>query len=239
MPKMPKWLGDFSEKAFKKAYKPTIVTEVEYYHKLLKRIRYQGEMLMEVDWKPAQEVEFRVTDTEYRHYTPLRWNSIEGYTDVLFYLHGRGPGSRWADQIKVGDEVMLIGPGGKFVMPPDQWNVVMLGDETTLSAFKSMKERLPHGAYSPCMLEMGVHALNWPSMIGLSATTLETNPNYRGQVLEDWLDDFLVMNQTEVTFFLSGNANTIKRLRKKLIAKKVAARSIISKPYWMEGKEGL
>lgn len=239
MPKMPKWMGDLSEKAFKSAYKQTVVTEVEYYHKLLKRIRYQGEILKETDWIAAQEVEFRVTDTEYRHYTPLCWNNIEGYVDVLFYLHGLGPGSQWADHIGVGDEVSLIGPGGKFIMPPDQWRVVMMGDETTLSAFKGMKDALPHGAHAPCILEMQEYARDWPALIGLNATTLNTVSHNRGRVLEDWLLGFLDTDTDETVFFLSGNANTIKGLRKLLIAKKVPAKNIVSKPYWMEGKEGL
>lgn len=60
MPGMPKWLADFSEKTFKAAYKQTVITEVEYYAPKLKRIRYQGDALKSIEWKPAQEVEFRV-----------------------------------------------------------------------------------------------------------------------------------------------------------------------------------
>lgn len=239
MPTMPKWLGDFSEKAFKSSYKPTVVTQVEYYDKLLKRVRYQGESLMEVNWLPAQEIEFRVTATAYRHYTPLCWNNAEGYADVLFYLHGQGPGSSWADQLEVGDEVNLIGPGGKFVLPPDQWEVLLLGDETSLSAFKSMKDKLHQGAYAPCVLEMEHHTTHWPALIGLDATLLKTIPNHRGQILEEWLMDFLETNLREVAFYLNGNANTIKRLRKLLLAHKIPAKRIMSKPYWMEGKAGL
>jgi NADPH-dependent ferric siderophore reductase len=60
MPRMPKWLADFSEKTFKAAYKQTVITEVEYYAPKLKRIRYQGDALRSIEWKPAQEVEFRL-----------------------------------------------------------------------------------------------------------------------------------------------------------------------------------
>lgn len=239
MPRMPKWLGDFSEKTFKSAYKKTIITEVEYYATQLKRIRYQGEELKSVDWRAAQEVEFRVSETEYRHYTPLCWNNIDGYTDVLFFLHGQGPGSHWAARLALGDEVNLIGPAGKFVLPADQWNVVMMGDETTLSAFKGMKELLPIGAFAPCILELDAHAAEWPGLIGLSATVLKTIPQERGRVQMEWLRDFLQKEVKQSLFFLSGNATTIKDLRKLLLSKKVPAKNIFSKPYWMEGKAGL
>lgn len=236
---MSKWLGDLSQKTFKSAYKSTVVTEVEYYDKYLKRIRYQGDDLKPVDWKPSQEVEFRVTDTEYRHYTPLCWNNIEGYTDVLFYLHGKGPGSLWAERIEVGEEILLIGPGGKFVMPPEADHVVMMGDETTLSAFKGMSDRLPHSIHKTCVLELGETSLQWAVKIGLSATVLETLSAERGLIQEIWLEDYLHENQEKNTYFLSGNANTIKKLRNLLIKAKVPPKQIFSKPYWMEGREGL
>lgn len=127
MPSMPKWLGDFSEKVFKNAYRETVVTQTEYYDEKLKRVRYQGEDLKKVDWIPAQEIEFRINDTDYRHYTPSCWNKEKGYVDVIFYLHGRGVGSLWADSLKEGDSVMIIGPGGKFILPSKLESIVMIG----------------------------------------------------------------------------------------------------------------
>jgi len=236
---MPKWIGDLSEKAFKSYYRPVIVTDIEYYDRLLKRVRFQGEALKGVDWKPAQEVEFRVTETDFRHYTPLCWNDTEGYTDVLFYLHSQGPGSAWADRVESGLEINLIGPGGKFVLPPDRDNVAMLGDETTLSAFKSMRDVLPNDACAYCILEMEAYAHDWPSRIGLEAAVLQTKHGHRGQVLEDWLNGFLKKGGDGASFFLSGNAGTIKRLRRQLLAKKIPPGNIFSKPYWMEGRQGL
>ena len=56
MPKMPKWLGDLSEKAFKSSYSPVTVVEIQYFAKKLKRIRFQGEDLKAKQWTPAQEI---------------------------------------------------------------------------------------------------------------------------------------------------------------------------------------
>ncbi len=241
MPKMPKWLGDFSEKFFKNSFHPTIVIEVEYYHKYFKRVRFQGEELKAIDWKPAQEVEFRVSDTEYRHYTPSLWNSVEGYTDVLFFLKADGVGSRWADKLKVGNQIVLIGPGGKFVPNPADKNIVMLGDETTLSAFYGMQQAVGKDVKTTCVLEMCKDALDWHKKIGLEATAIETAEHQRGEVLRLWLQKHLlsISIENDYTYYISGNADTIKSLNRLLLKSDVSPKRIYKKPYWKEGRKGL
>ncbi|WP_430612797.1 siderophore-interacting protein [Flavobacterium sp. JP2137] len=238
---MPKWLGDLSERTFKQSYKAVTVAEVEYYAKNFKRIRFQGEALCSIPWQAAQEVEFRVSDTEYRHYTPCCWNVEQGYADVLFYLHGQGPGSLWADALTVGSALNLIGPGGKFVLPSRSHSVVMLGDETTLSAFKGMKEVIGSNAQKTCVLEMEFDALMWAKTVGLEALVLQAIAGQRGAVLEFWLQEFVQNNPAaSVTdYLLSGNAQTIAKLYKILRAAKVPSKNIYAKPYWAEGKVGL
>lgn len=240
MPRMPKWLADFSEQAFKGAYKQTVITEIEYYAPKLKRVRYQGDALRTVQWKPAQEVEFRVNDTEYRHYTPMCWNQEIGYTDVLFYLHGKGPGSDWASQLQVNDELLLIGPGGKFIIPEGSSKIVMMGDETTLSTFYGMQQQLPKGASDVhCLIECEPEAMDWPEKIGMKAVPLQRIPSFTGRVQEEWLRQHLKTAATATAYFLSGNADTIKNLRRLLVSTGVPGAQIKMKPYWLEGKKGL
>jgi NADPH-dependent ferric siderophore reductase len=240
MPRMPKWLADFSEKTFKAAYKQTVITEVEYYAPKLKRIRYQGDALRSIEWKPAQEVEFRVTDTEYRHYTPMYWNKEKGYTDVLFYLHGKGPGSSWASDLKVNDELLLIGPGGKFIIPDNSSRIVMMGDETTLSTFYGMQQQLPGGVTNiHCLIECEAEAMGWPEKIGMKAIPLQTIPSFPGRIQEEWLRQHLNTADSATAYFLSGNADTMKNLRRLLVSTGVPGAQIRMKPYWLKGKKGL
>lgn len=239
MPSMPKWLGNFSEKFFSKYYKQTIVAEIEYYDKNLKRVRYQGVELKNINWQPAQEIEFRVTDTEYRHYTPMLWNEKEGYVDVLFYLHNKGPGSLWAANLKKEDSVTLIGPAGKFVAKKEYKKTVMIGDETSLSTYYGMQKLLKSNE-TICVLEMNQNALKWAEKIGLEATVIETKNNEIGKKTEKWLENFVEQSEAkEYMYFLSGNANTIKKLRRLLVRKKINSKHIFIHPYWAEGKKGL
>lgn len=240
MPRMYKWLGDLSEKFFSSYYKQTIVSEVEYYDKKLKRVRYKGEELKNVNWQPAQEIEFRVTDTEYRHYTPMLWNKKEGYTDVLFYLHNKGPGSLWADKLEIGDKVTLIGPAGKFVANKNHKKVIMMGDETSLSTYYGMQELLKPNNNVICVLEMGKERASWADKIGLKSIILNNNTDEIGKQSEIWLKKFIQNSDAkEYIYFLSGNANTIKILRRILIKIVINSKQIFTHPYWAKGKKGL
>lgn len=240
MPRMSKWMGDLSEKFFSSYYKRTVVSEVEYYDEKLKRVRYKGEELKNVEWHPAQEVEFRVTPTEYRHYTPMLWNKKECYTDVLFYLHNKGPGSLWADNLVVGDKVMLIGPAGKFVAKKSFKKVLMIGDETSLSTYYGMQTLLKPNSETICVLEVCEGVLKWADIIGLKSIMLNTSTSQLGKKLEAWLKGFLERNDArDYMYFLSGNANTIKILRRMLVKRIVDSRQIFTHPYWAKGKKGL
>ncbi|MBV7441342.1 siderophore-interacting protein [Weeksellaceae bacterium TAE3-ERU29] len=241
MPKMPKWLGDLSEKIFSNSYKPTTISEIEYYYVNCKRVRFQGDSLKNIDWKPAQEIEFRVTNTEYRHYTPSVWNAEKGYVDVIFYLHGKGVGSNWARNLKPGDKINLIGPGGKFIFAKNTSHIVMLGDETTLGAFYGMQQMITDNHQFTCVLEVCEEAKDWANKIGLQADSLVTIPSKKGKVLMDWLHSFLHNNSTAQTsdYYISGNARTIQNLKKILLAQKISIKNIYTKPYWLENKKGL
>lgn len=241
MPKMSKWVADLSEIAYPYILKKTVISEVLYFDDALKHVRFQGDDLKEVVWQMAQEIEFRVSETEYRHYTPFIWNPAVGFTDVLFYLHGWGPGSLWASNLAVGDEVTLIGPGGKYLQLNPGQSLVMLGDETSISTFKGIQNLVNKDCKTYAVLELHREAMEWPKRIGLDAELLEQIPAYRGWVMEHWLMDFLANEEVDprMFFFLSGNANTIKKLRRILAVKNVSLTNILAKPYWLEGKEGL
>jgi hypothetical protein len=56
-------------------------------------VRFQGEGLLGIRFTPGQEVEFRVDQRCFRHYTAAAFDSLLGEVDVVFYLHGDGPGA--------------------------------------------------------------------------------------------------------------------------------------------------
>ncbi|MEL7162659.1 MAG: oxidoreductase, partial [Bacteroidota bacterium] len=92
MPRLPKWLANSVETILPGQFHPVVATEVEYLTDKLKRVRFEGD-LTGTSFVPGQVIEFRVTDNDFRHYTPTYYDRGAGVCEVLFYLHGKGPGS--------------------------------------------------------------------------------------------------------------------------------------------------
>ena len=65
----------------------------------------------------------------------------EGWLEVDVFLHGNGPTCRWAEEVEIGAEVGISGPGGGWMPPGRAW--LMAGDETALPAIARILEAAP------------------------------------------------------------------------------------------------
>ena len=83
--------------------------------------------------------------------------------DVDLVLHGDGgPASRWAQQVRPGDEIAIAGPdagyegdhGGLEFRPPSTGCLLLAGDETAVPAISGICERLPLDACGRVLLEV-------------------------------------------------------------------------------------
>ncbi|HEY9279191.1 MAG TPA: siderophore-interacting protein [Eoetvoesiella sp.] len=80
-----------------------------------------------------------------RDYTPRRYDSANNVLDIEFVLHNEGPATDWVRQARVGDQLVIAGPRGSFVIPAGfDWHI-MIGDETALPAIARRLEELPSG----------------------------------------------------------------------------------------------
>ncbi|WP_127090565.1 siderophore-interacting protein [Aquabacter cavernae] len=81
-----------------------------------------------------------------RDYTPRRFDPQALELDIDFALHQAGPATAWALQAQAGQEIVVGGPRGSFVVPPDfDWHL-LAGDETALPAMGRRLSELPEGA---------------------------------------------------------------------------------------------
>lgn len=77
-----------------------------------------------------------------RTYTMRAIDGAAGWLDVDFVLHAdAGPGSAWAAQAGVGQEIGMSGPGGRTAAPAD-W-MLLAGDDTALPAMLRIAAALP------------------------------------------------------------------------------------------------
>ncbi|WP_159911106.1 siderophore-interacting protein [Pantoea sp. 18069] len=77
-----------------------------------------------------------------RTYTMRAIDGAAGWLDVDFVLHpDAGPGSAWAAQASVGQQIGMSGPGGRTAAPAD-W-MLLAGDDTALPAMLRIAASLP------------------------------------------------------------------------------------------------
>jgi NADPH-dependent ferric siderophore reductase len=231
-----KWLADTMLKVFSSHVHQCTVQLAEYKTDRLKLLRFQADSLKDTKWWPGMEVEFRVSDTEFRYYTACDWNAEEGFVDILVYLHQQGPGSHLMDELSPGDTIALLGPGGKFLLGLAWQEYVFLGDETAIGLFLAFQHCLLYRMTFTGAIECSDESL--PASVGLELKGVRTASGERGATLLEWIDA-TPLSTTNCIYYLAGNAHTNKLLREKLKSMGVSPALIRAKAYWMEGKKGL
>jgi NADPH-dependent ferric siderophore reductase len=235
MPELPGFLSMRVERWFAR---PARVVAVEDIAPRLRRVGFEGDALRNVKYRPGQEIELRVSDTAFRHYTPAFFDAERGRMEVFFFLHGHGPGSTWGSQLVAGAKVNVLGPGGGIGFDPNAQTHVLLGDETCLGLFSALARALPGAATVAGAIEVDEGSESWPALAGLPLDPAVRNGGARGQALASWVEHSLPAIDAFV--YLAGHAGSIVALRKLVVERWGFNRSRIrTKPYWADGKRGL
>lgn len=241
MPQMPKWIGDAVETIFGAKMPLVTITETAYIHQHLKRIRFEGNF-DNISFRTGQPVAIRIDDRNYRNYTPSFFDKAKGICEILFHLHGKGPGSEMADQLHKGDTLRMTTPRGRNLYQPDSSYHFFFGDESTLGLFKNLKDKINEEEQNYIgVLELGEEMMDVPDKLGLMVDCVprtDKQAELAVQYLRE-LDDVLWNLWKGGTFYLAGNARSIQEFRRALILKGVSSTQIIIQPYWVEGKVGL
>ena len=239
---MPKWIGNAVETVFKRFIHDVTVTEVDYIHPNLKKITFHGDFT-DVSFRLTQAVAFRVDDVHYRNYTPAFFDGDQGLCTIYFYLHGNGPGSRFSSRLQIGDKLKMIGPRGKSLYEPESKYHFFYGDETSIGVFNSLREII-HTRQQEYLglLAFTEELRELPDKLDLMLDVVSTGSAepYDNSVLYlDGLQGKLWEVWRKGTFYLTGNATAIKKVRQVLLTKGVAPDKIRAQAYWVEGKQGL
>lgn len=241
MPQIPKWIGDTMETVLSSKIPLVTVTQIKYIHPQLKFIRFEGNF-DNIGFRAGQAVAIRVDDRNYRNYTPSFFNKEKGICDILFHLHGNGPGSAMADRLSVGDTLRMSTPRGKNLYRPDHDYHFFFGDETTLGLFCSLKDLInEQGKNYIGVLELDDVMKDAPGSLDLMVDTVDRTSSHGDNAVRylNELDGGLWDLWQHGMFYLMGNATSIQHVRKALKLRGISSSHIITQPYWAEGKIGL
>ncbi len=89
-----------------------------------------------------------------RTYTPRRFDPATQTLEVDFALHGPGPAATWAEQAKVGQQLILMGPAPGYAVDTEAPWYVILGDDAALPAVETILEALPAATKTTVLLEV-------------------------------------------------------------------------------------
>jgi len=240
MPSLPKWMNDTLENVMSSKFKECTVIHTEAVSEDLRLIRFSSD-LSDVHFEPAYAIGIRVSEKDYRNYSPFNFNKHTGTFDVLFHLHNKNSvGGSFIGQLSIGDSIKVLMPRGRRLFEPYSEIHFSIGDETSLGSSLSIKEAAEdNGGSFVCL-----HDLEDPSILKeLELYGYHTPKNDIQNIIEA-LTDFLkeekqALQNNEVVFYLTGNGNTMSVIRKFLKAKGIDSKCIRSQAYWMEGKRGL
>lgn len=167
-----------------------------------------------------------------RDYTPRRFDAAARELTLEFALHGDGPVADWAAQAAPGQQVMVGGPRGSFIIPTDyDWHL-LAGDETALPAISRRLEELPAGVRALVLVLLGDAADRraLASAADVQVQWLDASQSLAAAVRA------LALPGGEGYAWCAGEAATMAELRRVLVEEKGHSRHAIrAAAYWKRG----
>jgi NADPH-dependent ferric siderophore reductase len=189
------------------------------------------------DWTPGDMVRIAVRDLSLRTYTPL---SVEGGAmRILAHLAGSGPGSEWCARAETGQECRILRQKSidlrKHVPAP-----VVVGDETSLGLYVAQCATVadpPAGVFEVDDADAAAAALGHHTSRPASFVTRQPEDRHLDELGATVVD--LLTSQADTTLCLTGRAQTIAALRRRLKDTGHAGRTAAVKAYWDINRSGL
>jgi ferric-chelate reductase (NADPH) len=221
---------------------PARVSGVEKVSENFRILHLESALFEKESFRPGEKIQINTGDWDVRTYTPIALNPHVGKLSILAFLHGQGPGSRWASTAKAGDCVQVLGPKPSLTLR-DAEAIVFFGDETSFAVASTFKKHFGEAASSHFVFEVSsiAEAKMVGERIGLGSRSIFLARQLDDSHLEkasEHLQESLRANPLH-PFVLTGNAKSILHLRNQMRARGLLAKETKLKAYWAAGKMGL
>jgi hypothetical protein len=175
-----------------------------------------------------------------RTYTPRRFDPSENRLEIEFVRHGEGLASSWAERARIGDRVLIGGPGGGYVPSEDLRSIVIIADESAIPGAGMVLEALPQGCSAQVICEIAgpaeQRALSPPvpcQPLWLHRTDKTTRP---GALLEEAVRT-MPAPSSDTYWWVACEAASMRRIRDLLITQHGADRARLHmRGYWKFGE---
>ncbi|MGH3515822.1 MAG: siderophore-interacting protein [Haloechinothrix sp.] len=171
-----------------------------------------------------------------RSYTVRYYDPDAGELALDFVYHDdEGLAGPWAAYARVGDELLLLGPGGAYAPSEDvDWHL-LVGDESALPAISASLEAMPAGALAQVFVQVDNEAEELPLATKGNAHIRWLHREAREDIVE--AVRALDFPDGTVHAFVHGEAGFVRELRRHLLDERGVRKDLLSiSGYWRRGK---
>ncbi len=176
-----------------------------------------------------------------RTFTPRRYDVARARLEVEFALHGEGLASNWAVGARVGDSMLLSGPGGGYPVPEGVRHIVIVADDTAIPAAGMIIEALPRDCEATLLLEISDigDEREISPLIANRPTWLHRAPvGARPGTLLEVAVGALPPQAADTAWWVACEAAAMRRIRDRLLKERgVAPARLHTRGYWKAGDQ--
>ncbi len=216
-----------------------LVAEVNEVSENFRFIDLESESFKSIDLKLGDKIQINTGDWNFRTYTPVVVQHELGRVGILVYLHGNGPGSKWAKQARSGDALHVFGPRRSIQLSGSNAPLVIFGDETGIAVSASIQRRrerpitkMVFEATVPSEVESIVQDMRLEKV-----DVFKKSPD--GNVTEASIQSVLECARNGSHLLLTGRAESIRQMRDRLRSEGIPMSRVTTKAYWATSKQGL
>ncbi len=168
-----------------------------------------------------------------RTYTVRQWDAEHRELTLDFVVHGdEGLAGPWAANVRPGEVVRFLGPGGAYAPDPGaDWHL-LAGDESALPAIARSLEALPDGARAFAFVEVAGPEEEQKIDSDVEVRWLHRGGRRVGEALVEAVRG-LDFPEGRVHAFVHGEASTVREIRRHLLVDRELPRDALSiSGYW-------
>jgi NADPH-dependent ferric siderophore reductase len=175
------------------------------------------------------KVQLLLPSDEVRTYTPIP--SADGMT-LVGWRHGDGPGTRWLDEVRAGDELPFVGPQRSLTLAPGP--LVVVGDETSVAVAAAFAGERPGQVHAVIQTDAAAHVREAAASVGLTQLDVVARGDTTATI---GAVAARVSGSSPARCAVTGGSELVARVRNAL--REAGIRDIATKTYWIPGRTGL
>ncbi len=173
-----------------------------------------------------------------RTYTPRRFYPAQNRLEIEFVRHGHGLASTWAEKARIGERVLIGGPGGGYPVPEGLRNIIIIADDSAIPGAGMVLEALPAGCEAQviCEVENSAEERALSPTVACDPIWLHRAGQLPGALLEDAVRA-MAKPPADAHFWVACEAAAMRRIRDLLVTQHGVERAHLHmRGYWKFGE---